>query len=987
MDELSDWQLAQVLKDRADAILRTDPAEARRLADLAQEIAAASDDPLCRATAAWCAGNARFYGGYYVECLDLYRQAIPAFEQAGSSPEAGRLRANCVAVLTDLGRYEEALAEAESGRRALIPLGPTRFLASLEMNIAVLHRFLDDYGAALAACDRGRAVAAALGDTVRVARFDVNRALILDNLDSYRAAIATLVETFPVFERHGETLELARVRLNLGLLQTRLGHYRQALGILESARQGFAALGNEMEVAVVDWHRAGVYLKLNLLPEVIELAATARAVCAERGLIRQAALADSEAAQAYQRLGEPEEAGHLIARARTALAESGALPVQTAQFDVLEAGFHLANGASAEALALGRRALQTLEAGPFPIKRAQARLLIADCQRTLGHLEEAECAYTEALTVVGPAGLADLTYQAQLGLGQIAEARGDDATALAWYRQAMEAVTRASLGLGGGEFRSAYLADKLAAHQAAALLSLRAGDLAAAFAAAEAARVSAGLLLSLGADVPDLGSAVSGALQESTLHVMDEWAQRREEWNWRYSELERQRWAQESTPRPDRHGRGGLDVSKNPRNQVSDETEILHRLRATERRLADLGRSAGASHESGYYTPADLLTVQSRLAADEALLAYFVARDQVMGFWVDRQHAAALPDLASKEAIRQRLDRLRFALRRASDETEEHLGWFYRTLVAGLCHVPPFGDCAPFGDYADTSEAPGAFRDFRCLYIVPHDLLYHLPFHALHDGQRYLLGRCEIVYLPAASLLRAQTCEVSETLHCAQGKLSKVSQRALIVGHDCDGRLPAAPVEAQAIYDLLAATVAQTGVVPRLLLAGDATEARLREHAPDCSLLHLATHGVFRQDNPLFSALRLADGWLTLADVERLPLRQTWLATLSACETGAGDLRGGDLFGLSQAFLRAGAASLVASLWPVPDEATMQLMIGFYRRLAAGKSKAAALRAAQLALLADPAYRHPLHWAGFVLIGDDGAMSYRNSNTEKRDKE
>jgi len=77
---------------------------------------------------------------------------------------------------------------------------------------------------------------------------------------------------------------------------------------------------------------------------------------------------------------------------------------------------------------------------------------------------------------------------------------------------------------------------------------------------------------------------------------------------------------------------------------------------------------------------------------------------------------------------------------------------------------------------------------------------------------------------------------------------------------------------------------------------------------------------------------------------------------------------------LSQAFLGAGAASLVVSLWPAPDDATGRLMAEFYRGLVAGQGKAAALRSAQLALLSHPTYRHPLHWAGFVLIGDDGAL-------------
>ncbi|MBM4459648.1 MAG: CHAT domain-containing protein [Chloroflexi bacterium] len=929
--------LVQALKARGDALLRTDPLTARRLADLAEEVAAGSSDPLCRATAAWAAGNARFFGGEYAECLALYRGAIPAFEQAGLSLEAGRLHANCVGVLTDLGRLEEALAEAELARPALAASGPTRFLASLEMNATVLHRHLDDYGAALAACDRGREIASALDNAVMVARFDVNRALILENLDSYRAAIATLMETLPVFERHGETMELARSRLNLGLLYTRAGHYRQALAELERSRQGFASLGNEMEVAVTDWHRAGVYLKLNLLPEVIEHNAAARAVLVQCGLVRQAALADSETAQAYHRLGEGEEARRLIQQARADLAQTGPLPVQLAQFDLQEAGFHLADAALEAAVACTERGLAALASGPFPIKRAAARLILADCYQASGRPDEAAAAYHEALDVVGPAGLADLTYRAQLGLGRLAETQGDAAAALAWYRQAMDAATRASLGLGGSEVRSAFLTDKLAGHQAAVLLHLGRGDLAAAFAAAEAARASAGRLLSLAADRPDSGEDGPGVAAELT--------ERRDEWNWLYSRLDRGRWAAEPGD-PLAAARGG-----------PDETAALSGLAAAERRLADLIRSTAQLAGAGLAPLADLATVQARLADDEALLACFIARDQVVGFHVDRRHAAAAPHLASVADVRQRLDRLRFALRRESDEVGEHLAWFYRALVKRLCHA------------AGAPEAPGAWPEsLRRLYIVPHDLLYHLPFHALHDGEGYLLERCEIVYLPAAGwLLRDQTFDqtfgVSETLKVSPG-------RALIVGCDHDGRLPAALAEAQAIYDLLLASIPHTGIIPTLLLAGDATQAHLRELAPAAGILHLATHGVFRQDNPLFSALRLADGWLTLADVERMDLRQASLVTLSACETGAGDLRGGDLFGLSQAFLAAGAASLVASLWPVPDEATARLMEGFYRRLVAGESKVAALRGAQLELLAEPASRHPLYWAGFGLMGE-----------------
>ncbi|HLV81725.1 MAG TPA: CHAT domain-containing protein, partial [Chthonomonadaceae bacterium] len=149
--------------------------------------------------------------------------------------------------------------------------------------------------------------------------------------------------------------------------------------------------------------------------------------------------------------------------------------------------------------------------------------------------------------------------------------------------------------------------------------------------------------------------------------------------------------------------------------------------------------------------------------------------------------------------------------------------------------------------------------------------------------------------------------------------------------------------------------------------AGATVEA-FRAHAGHCRRLHLATHALFRSDNPLFSCLRFTDGWLLARDLYEIPL-QCDLATLSACRTGAAFVASGDeLFGLTRGFLSAGARSVAASLWPADDAATAALMARFYTLLAGGASRAAALRAAQRATRAE--YPHPYHWAAFVLAGE-----------------
>ena len=164
-----------------------------------------------------------------------------------------------------------------------------------------------------------------------------------------------------------------------------------------------------------------------------------------------------------------------------------------------------------------------------------------------------------------------------------------------------------------------------------------------------------------------------------------------------------------------------------------------------------------------------------------------------------------------------------------------------------------------------------------------------------------------------------------------------------------------------------------------VLLGGQATEAVFVETAPDRRVLHLATFGVLNTLNPLFSFVELSpgggsDGRLEVHEIFGLNLAAD-LVVLSACETAVGSgLRwdvppGDDWVGLVRAFLSAGAQNVVASLWPVDDQATARLMEKFYDGLRGGNSKAAALGNAQRALLSEGGAADPFYWAAFVLTG------------------
>src|SRR6185312_5060031 len=283
------------------------------------------------------------------------------------------------------------------------------------------------------------------------------------------------------------------------------------------------------------------------------------------------------------------------------------------------------------------------------------------------------------------------------------------------------------------------------------------------------------------------------------------------------------------------------------------------------------------------------------------------------------------------------------------------------------------------------------------LVVVPDGALWGVSFAALPDpaGGAPLVAGHEIVTLPSASVL-SRLRAAAAGLRPAAGTVAVVADPVFSAD---DPRVTPAPAVPTAAPGSRGGTVAQLERLPFsraeaqailsmapkqetfAALDFDASrETVLSGRLAGYRIVHFATHTVLNTENPELSGVVLSrvdshgrprDGFLRLGEIYKLHLPAD-LVVLSACRTALGrEIRGEGLVGLTRGFFSAGARQVLVSLWPVEDRATAELMRIFYREmLGQGRSPAAALRAAQIAMWKDQGWRSAYNWAGFILQGD-----------------
>jgi tetratricopeptide (TPR) repeat protein len=767
-------------------------------------------------------------------------------------------------------------------------------------------------------------------DGLPAARLQMQRALILDRLSRFTEAMDGYGAALVSFRRAGDRLWQARALTNRGVLHTYRGSVRQAEIDLIAAERLYTDLGQDLAAAQVR-HNLGF------------LAARAGDV---PGALRWYDDADEYFARTTRPAVALIDRGELLLRARL-------LP---------------------EARAVAEQALAAAKASRMRLYEAQARLMLAEAALGSGDRATARIQATAARRAFvrqrRPAWAALARY-AELRASDSARTRRQlamarsvaaDLTAAGWPAAALDARLFAAGLAPDREEAAAELRQvrsvgrtgpaelRARAWHAEALLRDAAGDAAGARRALRAGiTVLDRYRAALGAtELRTLATSYATDLASTGLRLALRTDRPRSVLWW----AERCRAATLRLPptRPPDEAALAADLAT-LRQIVAEAGELdgapqrggtlLREQRAIEERIRRRSWRASGAPVSGA-TAAASATLESAAQLDR-LPAQLAGRTLVE--WVDVDgdlHAVVVNargfrsrPLGRTSEVANELDALRFGLRRI---VLVHGGTASRAAAAAAVR------------YGVRRLDELLFAPLR--QWLGGDAYVLVPVGALHALPWALLPTCRgrpVTVVPSASAWLAATA-------ADRARPASSGHPVLVAGPG----LQHAEAEVRRLARHLA---------PAEVLTGAKATAEIVLAALDgARLAHVAAHGEFRADNPMFSHLLLADGPLTVYDIERV-VRPPAVVVLSACDSGLSGVHPGDeLMGLTSALLALGTGSVLGSVLPADDEASQDLMVDLHRRLAAGDGPAAALAAAQT-VMGDGLDARTVTAAAFVCFG------------------
>lgn len=719
-------------------------------------------------------------------------------------------------------------------------------------------------------------------------------------------AIAAHRAAVGLFETLGDAGGRGDALTNLGIALADAARYAEAIEAGRQALEAFDAAADPRGRSAALHNLGNVYADLGDWPQATQLYRQARAGLSSS---EELVAADSALGGVLLAAGDPDGA----AAAFEAALGNTSRPADRAGL-LLDLGqARTAGGAGAET-SFQDAAAAAREAGDRPIECAA---LIALGRAELSSGGDAVAVFKRAAALADKLALPDLQWRAWFGLGAAARAAGRPG--VDELRRAVTLLEEGRRGLQDLDpwVEAAYVRDRKAVYEALVDALLAAGDGASALLYAERMQVAELRPDGAGGDAAEV----------------------------RYQELAgREAQLLGDIERAERQPEDRRDAER----IAALRAQLAQARVAFSRYVDELRRDHPDFDRLVRVDPSDIEAWQRELGPDEVVIQPIVLPDRVALLVFSDGPLLFREVVVDRAELEKRVGRVLRVMRSRRlgnpERLVEHLDqlgqWLWEPIAAEL-------------------------EGRRRVVVVGSGALRYLPFQLLRRRGRYLVQDHEVVRVTNVGSLKRRP---GEELRLGAGGL-------LAIGNP-DGSLPAADREVDALAALFPGS--------RVLHRGEATRQQVTEQANGRAVLHLATHGVLNADAPEQSYIVLApgegsEGRLPYLDIPGFyePLRSTRLVVLSACETAVplapqdDAVQGGglEIAGLANQFRRAGVPRLLASLWQVGDASTERLMVRFYEALGEGRAPPEALAVAQRALLADPEFAHPFHWAPFVLIG------------------
>lgn len=890
------------------------------LAFAAMSAAELLGDSRATALAERAMANAEQIRGNYKSSADYYERSIQHFEGLDETVELARTLSSIVGVLVYLSEYDKGLQYAHRAREIFERHQDPVRLARLDVNLGNLYHRLDRFQEALECYDRALEVLEPTDDYEGIAAIKSNRATCLIVLNRYDDALKSYQSARAFCDEHDMPLLVAQADYNIAYLYYLRGQYTRSLELLAAAAGRFRNLDNLQHLALCDLDQSEIYLELNMSRDAIELSERAAQNFLRLGMRYELAKAITITATAHAQIKNMFKALEMFEQAR-AMFEAEGNRVWVAMVDLYKATIFYSTGRFFEALELCQRALQHFESQHLWTKAIYAQVLLTKIRLAVGDAVQAEQTARLAEQKLSIVNAPWLDYQCHYALGLAQEGLGNPSEARANYANAIDVLETMRGNIIADELKITFLKDKLSVYERLIALSLDGTEdnrIADAYAYVERAKSRA---------LVDLLSSGVGQVRRakaSSSEIVDHLHQLREELNWFYSKVNLQ----------EGMGKTGDEVKISEMRELIRQREvqlikILRQLPAEDEEYASLHSVVSVP------TP----RIQKSLTERQALVEFYIVRDRVVAFLITSKEVGFFPDLADVNRVKSELDLLKYQFSKFNfgpDYISAHKEYLQKSIDTHLADIYDLL-LRPLISHLNGHE----------LIVVPHDFLHYIPFHALKLDSDYVVDHFTVSYSPSASVFKLCTSKP------ASGKSG-----SLVMGIS-DPRIPFVVEEIESISTLLPSV--------RRFVGQEATEERLRTIGREASILHIASHGQYRNDNPMFSSIQLGTSWLNLFDIYNLELDAD-LVTLSGCGTGINRIVDGDeLVGLVRGFLYAGTRSLLVSLWNVHDRSTAELMRSFYTSLQKEKNIAQSLRLAMLELKTQ--YPHPYYWAPFVLMG------------------